>query len=792
MSAIRPGLASPTFHGEFPRPLEDTYREVHSNFARLSSAPQLPVDEQSALPRLRLPAPDDTITSIRPHQGDSDSLYATSSLYPDQTPRQSYYEPGPAGDRRSNIYSGTVANVYGSSPGLLSSRRSSRRDSRRPERNTDTIAHLIDEYKEEEEEGAASTLEMGRGVRPTSLASENPAREDLGSLAQPFEYDELFGSAPYFDTTDTTNSGITTYGDTRQLLQLSGPIFEGDSRQPELQASSSYSQQDSLPRSPPISQDALDHADQIFGNTSPSEHLGHTEEPEEQKDIPAIWTGRSSGILVRNKDEVDNTPEEERDDTQAVPSSSHAVEGEEIDWETVRNSSQTQPSGKFESGESVADYSSSEGSRESRDSLGFPSAHALPAWRQSNNSHNSYRHPSPQQVRTNPFTSSPPLSSPLPLQMRTSQQSGRLRGPTSPPPLSPPPVLPLQSPRNRSGNVIGAEVLQSSTPPTPWVNRDQFSDRETEELLASGPNDEILYENDQPTSNNNIAPTGPHHLSFNSDSSGTPPTIVHRTSLRDSSANRVARIPSAQLRTLRSHRRSSIPTPGQFYATPGRTSSISRVPPGYRGANPYVDTTDGSPPSQTTLYSITDVPAESEREQERARIAGDIIEPAPRRARRESRAAVNSQTRLRQMVLAPEIPPSTRSTVHSRATRSERPSTSNSATPLTPRQAIIPSSTEAAIINTPRLLCPERRANPDEETERSIKSWVIFAALCVFPPLLLLYGYIADFVIVNITKGRLTHAAARPKKQSFFVSCFLCLLAPFGVIIWLAVKRSMA
>jgi hypothetical protein len=100
---------------------------------------------------------------------------------------------------------------------------------------------------------------------------------------------------------------------------------------------------------------------------------------------------------------------------------------------------------------------------------------------------------------------------------------------------------------------------------------------------------------------------------------------------------------------------------------------------------------------------------------------------------------------------------------------SARPSTSNTHTPL--RHPVSRPTLQKVLANedTPHLLCPERAINPVEEEARRKLSWAIFAFFCVLPPALILYRWMGDSVIVNVTKGRFSHVSAQPKRLALGV-----------------------
>jgi hypothetical protein len=174
-------------------------------------------------------------------------------------------------------------------------------------------------------------------------------------LAPAFQSQQEPNQLSRFAVSDTfSNVSYTSYGDTRHLLQLQqsgmlGPDVamhrlrsSSSYSQPqdkELEPSSSYSQPEGR-ASPQTPQEALDYAELIFDEAA-AQH-GHS-----QSDIPAMWGRRSSLNLNRSKRLTDG--------------SARTSNNEKAEWETVAGDSQQ---GRM-SLDSIADYSSSEGSRNS-------------------------------------------------------------------------------------------------------------------------------------------------------------------------------------------------------------------------------------------------------------------------------------------------------------------------------------------------------------------------------------------------------------------------------------------
>ncbi|CAI6268321.1 unnamed protein product [Periconia digitata] len=850
----RIGLASPAFEGSFPRSLDETYRQVDAE-ADASQLKSMVPDEQSAqiTPGTGLSIPTTAeSTSAGEHYDDLRSLYPTSSIYSDSRPQS--FQPSLAGNRQSHVYarlkgnSGDMADQYRSHTASLASPYTIQQPLEPlqlpRQRKTDTIGRLIDQYQGEGNPYPPPLASRRPTLRPTreeldqsmadaTMPSAEAGRATRFSTGQgsldPFKYDTLLGTSPYIDASDTV-SGVSSYGDTRHLLQLSNPLLEGPSHQRTLDPSSSYSQPEEQIPSPTTPQAALDQADRIFEQSTPQDVLEQAdkifgnvppEEAQEQEDaeeaIPPMWARRTSVNIHQSSNPFVSDPVDETD--------LGLLEGEDQDWETVRNSSQTQPSGRVSLGESTADYSDAE-SQFSRDSKGFRSNPALSEFR-------------PAPLYATSASSSRQYAHQVPA---TSQQSAisPLRAPSSPPPSSPFPARP-------GANLRGTTLATGSPqgPYTPWVNRGQFSDKETQELLASGPNDEIIYnDSDREASENRESslnasstlrmPT--YHERANT--AGSPLTRVMQTSSSGSTPRskttrlhserpshdafgnspQQTRLSRIQQRTLqqavlqrlaseKGKQRSS----EQFYAgtEPGYTSSATRVRPGHAGISPYVD----SAGSQASAYATNDSPLDEISVIRDPRRHGSrataTVTPGPSSGQSPpGLAAVTGQRGLLPMMLTPTHARSARSnrnTLGSYTTHTVtsgrpstgrpstgrpstgRPSTANTETPLYPQNS---QHTEHAFIaheDTPHLLRPERAMAPEDEKDKVLTSWLLFGAFCLLPPLLPLYRHRADFMVTSVTQGRVRYAADAPKKYAFKVAIILnigiiiCIVLPIVV-----------
>lgn len=662
----------------------------------------------------------------------------------------------------------------------------------------------------------APSIEISRARNFTVLQNPGQPPSIPAPLAPAFEFDEF--EAPGRPNASGLTSGYSSYGDTRQLLQLSQPVVgdiptsqfvtqpsssysqleppESNPAHPTLQPSSSYSQPEAL-SSPKTPVEALDQAEKIFENAI-NEQIS--------EGIPAMWTRRNSGNMLRNKS--NNLPEQQDSGRIESPDGSE----NEIDaneWETVNGSQYGRHSRHISSGESIADLSDSEDSQESRDSLGF--SRSFSVWEEPPLEPGAfqYQHPQPLGPHRNPFTTTPP-----PLSPRKSAQSARIDiGANDSLSPSKSMTAPSITERNHDSSWRSPEN-QEHFDLAPWTNPYALSEKETQELLASGPNEDILY--DVPEEEEDQGPT----FSFHDGASSPGPAVESSSELldsmpgRDNSFDKITMLgprmnmtgtpggsgmndagssvadnssPGALLDSspFQESIRSDPParegvssqTPTRplsmnyessgFYAVPGRTGSVTYASPRlHSSASGDLDRT----PSQATLFPRP-VPEPAFVDSSRRHTRNSLRAPiTPRKPRRGSRAAVPGQTKLRQMVLAPDAQ-TLSSLSHSPETsrifggsESERPSTSNTHTPLRAHPTRQDLQKALAGKDSPHLLCPERALDPEEEERRRKLSWTIFACFCILPPTLILYRWMGDMVIVNVTDGRITETYPRAKK----------------------------
>ncbi|KAF2174913.1 hypothetical protein K469DRAFT_704035 [Zopfia rhizophila CBS 207.26] len=682
-----------------------------------------------------------------------------------------------------------------------------------------------------------SPIRAGHARKPAITRGPGPPPQTPPPLAPAFEYEEDSQTFQRLGPSEMFSGG-SSYEDTRQLLHLSQPLaaeivsqpmganvpailqtipepssshsqtaapktLEPSSSysQPEapkgLEPSSSYSQPDGRKHleasssysrsagqtSPQTPQEALDQAEQIFGEA---------ETVKEKDGIPSMWARRHSGnFLPRNKrtSAVSSTGNDSITDID-----DNDAEDDRGDWETIDKTSRL---GRLSMEDSVANYSSTEGSRATLElvedvslpvlggdyTIGPLSTVEQPVERESS----FYRHPSPLVQHAHPFTSSPPD-----LRTRISVRSAPEESPVLPYTSSPPISSTAPLLRDSSRNSYAPNPYHY----TQW--RPGFydmSDNE-QELLNSGPNEEILYEERREVSEMS-QPSLPHSDRVEPSSStpsvqrentfekltvlgpkrnltGTPQgTGMHEvgSSLADSSS------PGALFGFTPSGRQT-----GFYASSPSRTSSVTRI------RTSSLSVPSSSPhernPSACALFSaahsMNNQPTIS------SPLAGTDTKPiSDDRRRRHStksptspckrsighgRAAVPGQTKLREMILAPDA--QTISSGHSTYFShfiGDRPSTSHTESPLRAQQSEISFRNNLASEHSPHLLCPEVALDQAFIDQQLHKSWIIFGFFCVLPPLLILYRFgVADAIIEMWTKGETTKCSGKVKKVAFW------------------------
>jgi len=649
------------------------------------------------------------------------------------------------------------------------------------------------------------SVEQGRGVdshfirhpafaRDAGLPPSAPA-----PLAPPFHFGGESYRMPHPESSAMfSNQSYNSYGDTRNLLGISQTDGLGLSASSQLlptsssysqpavkslQPSSSYSQPAS-PAAPPTPQEALDQADQIFQNAS-------NEQEQAEKGIPAMWVRRSSGSLLLARQNSVQTMENRLSSGSAAAGLRAPRISNDGDWESDAGNSQgfRDSCGSAAEYGSIADYSSSEGTR---NSLGVNSDGSLPSWTGQNHSQgvSIYSHPSPIRAHDNPFSSSPPQLQP----------QGWIE-PSSPPLGSSPPAamsVPVFRFSTHSEDVASLEAAEHPYAHAPWANGYAFSDKETLELLASGPNDKIMVESER------AGVYGTDYDQTRGERRGVMAMTSSPVSIFDG-ANALEREntfeklcvigPKGNLtgtpRGTGMHETGSsmadTSSPGQmtpssarqypgFYASPFvATGSVTTIQQSPRPVEPEYEST----PSQMTLYprstELEPVAETSPDPGARRRESVRSLTTLQKSQRRVSRSNVPGQTKLRQMVLAPDAARKTLSSADTKFSHymgSERPSTSDTTTPLSPGpQASVRTLPIARTLiaheHSPHLLSIEKDLGREDEERRRKLSWVIFAVFCILPPCMFLYRVYGDRIMTSFTKGDVGTCTSKSKRVAF-------------------------
>jgi hypothetical protein len=125
---------------------------------------------------------------------------------------------------------------------------------------------------------------------------------------------------------------------------------------------------------------------------------------------------------------------------------------------------------------------------------------------------------------------------------------------------------------------------------------------------------------------------------------------------------------------------------------------------------------------------------------------------------------------------------------------SERPSTSDTVTPLRPHLSVdtIPAArTLIAHQNSPHLLCPERAANPEDEERRRKLSWAILAAFCLLPPCIILFRIWGDTIIISLTEGRLGHCTTKSKKVALIAGITVNIGIATAIVVPIVIAHAL-
>jgi hypothetical protein len=639
--------------------------------------------------------------------------------------------------------------------------------------------------------------------RPTINGHPGSPPQEAAPLAPAFEYGEASFMPPRAGMSGMFSHGSSySYGDTRNLLQIShselsvqpavARTLEPSSSysQPEanpLEPSSSYSQVDcsSAPQTP---KEALDQAEKIFQDTV-EKHLSDSK-------IPAMWARRNSASLLLSKTATNRSSIDPQGSGAPFGGGDGVVPEEKADWETVGGNSRD--SKGHESLDSIADYSSSEGSR---NSLRLNSDGSLPSWAkqaQSPGRSSYYSHPSPIRTQhSHPFSSSPPN-----LQARASVRTAPN---TSSPPVAVSPPASRTTPLFRFSthpeDALGRGAVEQPYAFAPWADPYAFSDKETQELLASGPNDNIIVDEEPGVPDEHMQSSQQWRTSDEIPMSSTPDESVFDSSPvglerentfeklciigpkgnltgtprgtgMNETGSSVADTSSPGLRLSSSVGRQSYRSDyNGFYASPfpatGSVTRISKVRPPVNPERQRSSSENALSPKSEGLEPVQETsPLPGAR--------GHLRSSTTFLRKQRRTSAVPGQTKLRQMFLAPEG----RSTTSTQGTHishfmamGDRPSTSDTTTPLRHSHLSIdtyPATARTVIAHedSPHLLCVERESNPEDEARRRKLSWFIFAAFCLLPPCIILFRFLGDTVIVSLTEGRMGHVTPQSKRAA--------------------------
>jgi hypothetical protein len=646
-------------------------------------------------------------------------------------------------------------------------------------------------------------------------------------LAPPFQYSETHFNPPCPETSEIFSSRSSySYGDTRNLLQIpqadgTAPLVPGQPLEPSssysqpeiklLEPSSSHSQiaDSSSPQTP---QEALHQADMIFQSAA-------NEQKRMENGIPAMWAKRSSGSLLLSK-KIANQSADNWQSSGSLTDEQEGVGGvNEADWESDIGMSH----GVRNSFDSIADYSSSEGTR---NSLGLNSNGSLPSWSGQDNSQgrSMYRSPSTRRDPQHPFSSSPPHLQPH-ARLNTAPEAYSLALASSPPGSLIVPVFHLST---QPEDVLGNSIVERTYNIAPRIDKYAFSDKETQELLASGPNDKIMldYErdiNDRLDQNATKRGTGgvmpitssPVSVSDNvgglerentfeklcavgpkGNLTGTPQgTGMHETGSSIADCSSPGQTLASSVVREGFH---SADYPG-FYPSPfSIAGSITRI----QQLQSPVEHEERQTPAQSTLFArppeldpVLEISPKDGRDHRPSLRCSTTFQRAQRRA---SRTAVPGQTKLRQMILTPEA---ARKTLFSADTnfsrilnKSERPSTSDTITPLRPELSVETFPTVRAVAThqySPHLLCPERAANPEDEERRRKLSWAILAVFCLLPPCIILYRVWGDTIMVSLTKGHLGYCTNKSKRVALMAGIAVNVGIATAIIVPIVIAHAL-
>lgn len=568
------------------------------------------------------------------------------------------------------------------------------------------------------------------------------------------------------------------------------------------------------PITPAVLGRPLDHSSsysQDDGNTAPSEALGEAErlfsEPgnsqQSSSSIPRMW--RKLSPTRRNEPPERESPEK---DSYADMND----EEDERDWETVAEQSRANlPREPTE--ESVADYSSYGGSM---NTLGDVLVH--PGDDRAASS--PYRHPSPLSDHVHPFKSSPP---PIGVKSKSSYSAFTLDNVEQPPPMPN-----IDTVRQAQG------LLQARTRLTPRHRQDAYrpaahpyelSDKETMDLLNSGPNDTILYEEQDQMLHTDPTSTPPTSRGMRpSDSTdgymdsmqGQPPTTSSLLTERDNSFSKLTvlgprgNLTGTPLGTGMHEAGSSLAdssSPGVAWdSTPSKVPENSS--PGYF---PSSETQYASSPmtqfatSPFTPFATVEhgTPSHTPHGSKASNKSQDRLLLAHRRQRtreallrsgpqghsiRSKRASVRGQTKLREMVLT-SLDTSTIRTEDTRLSRfisNDRPMSGETTSPLRTYHPVTRLPSE----NSPHLLHHSPPSSSVYHKRKQRLSWMLFVILVWFPPFLVLYAFgKTDRLISYMSKGEIVECGRTQKRIAMWAGVTGSIIIPVVIIVLLVLAH---
>ena len=581
------------------------------------------------------------------------------------------------------------------------------------------------------------------------------------------------------------------------------------------------------------------------GNTAPSEAFGEVErlfsEPGDSQQsppsIPRMW--RKISPARRNEPPERGSPEKDS------YTGMNDEEGER-DWETVAEQSRANlPRESTE--ESVADYSSYGGSMNTlgdilvhpgddryahtykfshsdtgepvllplynfQGATGFPNRNALTPPRVASSP---YRHPSPLLDHVHPFKSSPP---PIGVKSKSSYSAFTLDNVEQMPPMPN-----IDTVRQAQGS------LQARTRLSPRHRQDAYrpaahpyelSDKETMDLLNSGPNDTILYEEqDQmlhtPPTSRGMRPNDSTDGYIDS-MQGQPPTTSSPLTERDNSFSKLTvlgprgNLTGTPLGTGMHEAGSSLAdssSPGVAWdSTPSKAPENSS--PGYF---PSSETQYASSPmtqfpaSPFTPFATVEhgTPSHTPHGSKASNKSQDRLLLAHRRQRtrealprsgpqghsiRSKRASVRGQTKLREMVLtSPDTSTiRTEDTRLSRFISNDRPMSGETTSPLRTYHPVTRLPSE----NSPHLLHHSPPSSSVYHKRKQRLSWMLFVILVWFPPFLVLYAFgKTDRLISYMSKGEVEECGRTQKRIAMWAGVTGSIIIPVVIIVLLVLAH---